>query len=307
MQPPTKAIPPVRDRLQSRLLVLGMLPVICWTDVLAIHYAFTAGHRGHVYLTLSIAISVFFGLFAWRLKAATPGASILGAMICMAITVLSGRPEGPSPFHSGLAPLILLFVLIHEATRLGHDRKKSIDIEEARSGRNAAQIIANLGIAAVPNAFHMSMFGIGLHHGLLWSYILATFSVPMLAVLGEATADTVSSEIGKAFGGTPVMLTNFRPILTGTDGAISLIGTCAGIAGAAVVVLIGIPALGMDMGGCAIAFVAAIAGLLFDSLLGATIERKGWIGNDLVNFFSTAFAGILALAMQIAMGQFNIA
>jgi uncharacterized membrane protein len=29
-------------------------------------------------------------------------------------------------------------------------------------------------------------------------------------------------------------------------------------------------------------------------LLGATFERHGWLGNDLVNFTSTAFAAALA-------------
>jgi uncharacterized membrane protein len=37
-----------------------------------------------------------------------------------------------------------------------------------------------------------------------------------------------------------------------------------------------------------------VAGLLFDSVLGATLERRGWLGNDWVNFASTAFAALLA-------------
>jgi uncharacterized membrane protein len=39
---------------------------------------------------------------------------------------------------------------------------------------------------------------------------------------------------------------------------------------------------------------AGICGLFFDSFLGATVERRGWIGNDLVNFASTLFAAALA-------------
>jgi uncharacterized membrane protein len=39
---------------------------------------------------------------------------------------------------------------------------------------------------------------------------------------------------------------------------------------------------------------AAGAGLYFDSLLGATVERRGWMGNDLVNFTSTLFAAWIA-------------
>ena len=120
-------------------------------------------------------------------------------------------------------------------------------------------------------------------------------SVCVLSALAEATADTVSSEIGQAFGGTPFMLTTLRRVPPGTDGAISLYGTLAGIAAAALVASTGAPALGMSPTECLVAFAAGVAGLFFDSLLGATIERKGWINNDLVNFTSTAFAAALAL------------
>jgi uncharacterized membrane protein len=43
-----------------------------------------------------------------------------------------------------------------------------------------------------------------------------------------------------------------------------------------------------------IALAAGAGGLFFDSFLGATMERRGWIGNDLVNFASTLFAAVLA-------------
>jgi uncharacterized membrane protein len=51
-----------------------------------------------------------------------------------------------------------------------------------------------------------------------------------------------------------------------------------------------------------VAFAAGVLGLFFDSLLGATVERKGWFGNDLVNFASTAFAAAIAL-VAIRFGQ----
>jgi uncharacterized protein (TIGR00297 family) len=121
------------------------------------------------------------------------------------------------------------------------------------------------------------------------------FLTVILAALAEAAADTVSSEIGQAFGGAPFMLTTLRRVPPGTDGAISLNGTLAGILAAAIVAASGALALGMSFAECFIAYAAATAGLFFDSLLGATVERKGWIGNDLVNFTSTAFAAVVAL------------
>jgi uncharacterized protein (TIGR00297 family) len=120
----------------------------------------------------------------------------------------------------------------------------------------------------------------------------------MLAALAEATADTVSSEIGQAFGGTPFLLTTFRRVPPGTDGAMSLLGTAAGALAAAIVAATGMFAMRMTLAQTTIAFTGGIAGLFFDSLLGATVERKGWLGNDLVNFSSTVFAAAVALALM---------
>ncbi len=64
-----------------------------------------------------------------------------------------------------------------------------------------------------------------------------------LAALVEATADTVSSEIGQAFGGHPVMLTTMRRVEPGTDGAVSVLGSVAGVVAGAAVALAGMWAL----------------------------------------------------------------
>ncbi len=52
-----------------------------------------------------------------------------------------------------------------------------------------------------------------------------------LAAMVEATADTVSSEIGQAFGGRPVMLLTLQQVDPGADGAVTLLGSLAGITG----------------------------------------------------------------------------
>jgi len=156
-------------------------------------------------------------------------------------------------------------------------------------------VVANLGFAALL-AFPLTL----IIEFVVWHSDNARLGtaidfVCVTAALAEATADTVSSEIGQAFGGTPFMLTTLRRVAPGTDGAISLYGTLAGIAAAAIIAATGAPALGMSTVECLVAFTAGIAGLFFDSLLGATLERRGYINNDLVNFSSTAFAAALAL------------
>lgn len=40
-----------------------------------------------------------------------------------------------------------------------------------------------------------------------------------------------------------------------------------------------------------------VFGLFFDSLLGATLERQGWLNNDAVNFLSTLSAAVFALVL----------
>ena len=70
-------------------------------------------------------------------------------------------------------------------------------------------------------------------------------------------------------------------------------GTLFGMAGALVTVVMSPFALAGAVLLLTV-FAAGCAGLIFDSMLGATVERKGWLGNDLVNFTSTVFAALLA-------------
>jgi uncharacterized protein (TIGR00297 family) len=117
----------------------------------------------------------------------------------------------------------------------------------------------------------------------------------MVAAMAEATADTVSSELGQVLGGTPRMITSFRRAPAGTDGAVSVAGTLAGAIAAGLLVLVAktaLPLLSWRDAGVALA--AGIAGTLVDSLLGAGPERLGWLNNDVVNALSTLAAALLA-------------
>jgi uncharacterized protein (TIGR00297 family) len=94
------------------------------------------------------------------------------------------------------------------------------------------------------------------------------------------------------------MITTLSRVDPGTDGGVSLAGTAAGMVAGALVAAIGAMALS---GGGALFFVSWIGGvfgLLFDSVLGATLERRGWLNNDAVNFVSTASAAGLALLLM---------
>lgn len=274
-----KAISIERDRAQSRALVwvVGVL-----LGLAAAAPLIAAWKLGLPLWPLSGALlfsSVFAGL-VWFLRAATPGGVAMGWAVCF---ILAESPEvwtrfSSAPVGRGALPaLIALFVLTFAATRFGRAKKEARGLGEARRGRSASQIAANLGVAAL-------FASAGRYEG-------------CIAALAEATADTVSSEIGQAVGGRTVMLTTLRQVERGTDGGVSVTGTVAGIVAAGVIVSIGGARHSLMPNGAAV-MVAACAGLFFDSLLGATVEQWGWLGNDLVNFCSTLFAALVAEALS---------
>src|SRR5215471_295635 len=119
---------------------------------------------------------------------------------------------------------------------------------------------------------------------------LATAYLPVLAALAELAAATTSSEIGSAFSVRTFLITSWKPVPPGTNGGVSLRGTAAGVLAAFIT------------GGCGAAFGlvdvrqlfviagAGAIGMLVDSVLGATLEKRGYLNNDFVNLFSTAAA-----------------
>jgi uncharacterized protein (TIGR00297 family) len=296
-----KTIPEARDRLQSRVLVwvVGTLLAMETIGVLRQTY-FIWGQQNiceHTLLAEIVGISVTFAVVVLFLRAATVAGSLVGGMICFLL--VSGTASSQHPIiRSGLAPLALLFVLTFLATRAGRRVKVHAGLAEMRRGRSAAQVIANLSIAGLVVSglgFQLVMHGevcCGSPYYKVW--VWPAMMIMCLAAMVEATADTVSSEIGQAFGGRPVMLLTLQQVDPGTDGAVTLIGSLAGVMGGTLVAAVGMWALRLQPLQAAIALFAGVCGLFFDSLLGATVERRGWLGNDLVNFSSTLFAAIFA-------------
>jgi uncharacterized protein (TIGR00297 family) len=109
----------------------------------------------------------------------------------------------------------------------------------------------------------------------------------MSAALSEAAADTVSSEVGQALDDKTRLITDWKPVAAGTNGAVSLIGTLAGIAAAAIVSSVCLLGGLVPVRWLAFSVGAAVAGMIVDSFLGATLERRGFLNNDSVNFLST--------------------
>jgi uncharacterized protein (TIGR00297 family) len=264
---------------QSKLVLLLVIPVSgAFAAVESMQrWPFTPASVLTAYVIAGV-----FAFIVWILRAATPAAALTGGLFTVILYLWTPG------WRTMLWPLLALFLLTFAATRFGRSRKELVGVAEEKHGRTASQVVANLGaaaIAAIPLRAWRVWLGI---------YPGRVALIAAVAALGEATADTLSSELGEVLGGEPYLLTTFRRVPTGTDGAISLNGTVAGAAGAAVITVIAAFVFRLSATESAIAFAAAIFGLFVDSLLGATLERRGWLNNDGVNALSTAAAAVLA-------------
>jgi len=244
----------------------------------------------------ALGLSALLGLAAWKLRSATAGGAFTGAVVTASL-MFSTTTVPYLPWETALVPVVVVLVLAGLATRLGAKQKQRMGIGESRNGRTASQVAANIGVATlVCDELAQSW----LHStGLFQSAAQAPaglFAVG-LAALAEAAADTVSSEIGQVIGGRPRMLTTMRSVEPWTDGAVSPVGTLSGIAAAGAVAAAGALALGGGAEMFAVGWAGGVFGLFFDSLLGATAERRGWLNNDMVNFLATASAAAFALAL----------
>jgi uncharacterized protein (TIGR00297 family) len=284
---------------QSKLVQLLVLPFAGASLVLQAHWWAVNCWPVAVW---TLGLSLLFGLVVLQLGAATPAAAFAGMAIAASLmfSTLTFTPAEAipyAPWHTALVPVLTVFLLAFLATRLGRAGKERLGLAEQRHGRTAAQVAANLGVAAIVFSEPVQSWLIGFG----WFSRATVAPMPLFAVglaaLAEAAADTVSSEVGQVLGGRPRMLTTLRLVEPGTDGGVSLIGTLAGVGAAVLVAAAGSLALG---GGRTIFWISsagAIFGLFFDSLLGATLERRGWLNNDAVNFLSTASAAGFALGV----------
>ena len=225
-------------------------------------------------------------MVARMMGAVTDGGAIAGVLIAFVLMLAGG--------WAGFAPLLAVFLLTLVTTRWGYARKQRLGVAERSRGRTASQILANLGpasICALPS---------------IWAPEVAeVLLVGALAALAEAAADTVSSEVGQATARGAYLITSFRDVPIGTNGAISIEGTISGCVAASIIAWVGAGFGLVEWRWTFVVAFAGIAGMFLDSFLGATWENAGKLGNDSVNFASNVFASDAALIAAILVQRFT--
>jgi uncharacterized protein (TIGR00297 family) len=228
-------------------------------------------------LPSALAANILVAAAGYAARTVTIPGAIAGAVLGTTIALCAG--------WAGWALLLVTFACAVISSRMGLRRKLVLGIAEARGGRRGpGNAIANTGVAAL--AALMAVLGYAPEAALL----------AMVAALAAGGSDTVASEIGKAWGRSTYLVTTGRRVNPGTPGAMSVEGTVAGLAGAALLGGLGV-VLGLVGPSALLPVVAgATAGALAESAMGATLEPRGILNNDVLNFLNTGIAAWVAVA-----------
>jgi uncharacterized protein (TIGR00297 family) len=210
--------------------------------------------------------------------------------------------------------LLTFFITSSALSRAFKKRKQGLDEKFSKGHeRDAGQVLANGGLATVFAGLYFFF------PDSAWTW------VGFAASLAAVNADTWATELGVLNPHPPRLITNLtKAVEKGTSGGISLVGTLASLAGSALIAL-----LASFLAGNWSLFLpvtlAGLAGSLFDSLLGGTIQAmyycptdkketekhplhtcgtptthlRGWtwLNNDWVNFACGAFGVIVAILL----------
>lgn len=176
-------------------------------------------------------------------------------------------------------------------TRIGKDIKEAKGIAEKRDGARGPE---NLWGSAATGA--ICAIGQVIAPNPLWL-------IAYVSSLSTKLADTTASEIGKSYGKSTFLITTLKSVPAGTEGAVSLEGTIAGILGslliAAIGCTVGLLTSPWDLLYCAIASFIATN---IESLIGATLQEKyDWLTNELVNGINTTIGGAIAALIAAIM------
>lgn len=208
----------------------------------------------------------------------TAAGTLAGGFVAVGVFIGAG--------YSGILMLGTFFLLATLATSWKKEFKESLGLREGNKGkRDAGQVLANGGIAAL--VAYSSIF-------IPQASIFV--SVAIAGALSAATADTLSSELGNVLGRRYINILTLKKDQRGLDGVISLEGTLAGIAGSSLIAFI-LYYQNTDWPAFFAVALGGLAGNLADSYLGATVERKGSIGNNLVNLINTTTGAIVAVLL----------
>ena len=187
-----------------------------------------------------------------------------------------------------LIALFIFLVIGSIATKWKLEEKKILSLEEANEGlRSWKNVLANGGAVSIMAIYNF------ISPGEEWIYFAA------IASISVALSDTLASEIGSLDIRTR-SITTLQSVPAGTNGGMSPTGTVAALIGAIIISIIGVIFSPEDstINDINLLLMLTLIGWLgcqVDSLLGALLENRGYLGKHSVNFLATFSGSILAI------------
>lgn len=222
----------------------------------------------------------------------------------------------------GYAVVMFYFLVGSGVTRIGKAQKEAEGIAEKRSGARGPENVWGSALTATLCAVAVLALSIFGDTGGIFgdtgkmpvpqdAILPVSQGVISLLLLGYAASfctklsDTCASEIGKAYGKHTFLITTLQPVPRGTEGAVSLEGTIAGIVGSILIAFVSWAVGVIDLTGIVFCVVAAFIATNIESVIGATVQSKfEWLTNEVVNFFNTLIGAIAAIVLAFAWRTF---
>lgn len=231
--------------------------------------AFTRG------LAIGLAVNLVLALAAYATGGVGRAGAVVGILLGTTIWAFGGA--------ASFTLLFAFFVLGTAATKLGYARKAAAGIAQEKGGRRGpGNALSKTSIPALAAVFAAT------------TDFPVLFALALAGAFATAAFDTVSSEVGKAYGRRTYLITTLRSVPRGTDGAVSLEGTAAGMGAGLFLGALG-AALGLyPPAGIFAVVLAAFVATTLESVVGATLEKRGLLDNEAVNFLNSLTGALLA-------------
>lgn len=190
----------------------------------------------------------------------------------------------------GYLVVVFYFIVGSAVTRIGMKEKEAQGIAEKRSGARGPENVWGSALIAALCALGAWLVPDGKFF-LCLGYV-ASFSTKL--------SDTTASEVGKAYGKRTFLITTLQPVARGTEGAVSVEGTLAGIIASVAIAFVGWGVNLIDILGIFCCIIAAFIATNLESVIGATLQSKyTWLTNEVVNILNTLIGAVSAIILAI--------
>ncbi|NEO73878.1 TIGR00297 family protein [Moorena sp. SIO3H5] len=184
------------------------------------------------------------------------------------------------------------FLVGSAVTRIGMAQKEAAGIAEKRSGARGPENVWGSALTGAICALGTLLVDAPYQQLLLLGYV-ASFATKL--------SDTTASEVGKAYGKRTFLITTLQPVARGTEGAVSLEGTLAGVIASAAIAFVGWGVGLVNLTGVFFCVIAAFIATNLESVIGATLQSKlEWLTNEVVNIINTMIGAIAVVLLALA-------